>query len=268
MIILKRIMLICCVPFIVMLSCSGPTNDDSNIVDNTNFEAQEVISYGFVVTTQSYLSVNTGNGNIEIVGVADTDSVLITAEKIVKSESVEDAEAHLDDLSISIDGQANDIYVLATPPIQSEGRYYGVKFTMYVPEYLEISAVNVNKDIRVEDIKNTVSVSNTNGGIDLDRISGSVYVTLVNGTVASRVYLPADGKINMDVTDGSAILYLPTTTSAELTAYTTNGVINVNQLDFTEIIIDSEISFMGNLGNARGTIYLEVLNGNITIFGF
>ncbi|MCP4727669.1 MAG: hypothetical protein GY863_21700 [bacterium] len=260
--------MICITACFLLFSCSGAPNDSSDNVSNTNYEATESFSYKLAVSSQADLTVSTGNGSIWIVGVANSDSIIITGEKSVRSESEEDAEAHLEQVIISVASDATEVIATTQIPANSNGRIYGAEYTIYVPDYFGISASNINGEITIGSIHNNVYVSNVNAPVYLNDIYGSAYGSLLNGSISSKIYLPADGEVDMIVTNGSLVLRIPDTASAEFDAIVSNGTINVDQIDFEEILYESPGSFSGILGNGHGTITLEVENGSITVVGF
>ena len=78
------------------ISCGKDKSVDSNgDVANTNFVAKESFSFRVHVDDQARFRLEAINSNVVITGVSDSDSVIITGEKRVGSESTDDAEEHL-----------------------------------------------------------------------------------------------------------------------------------------------------------------------------
>jgi DUF4097 and DUF4098 domain-containing protein YvlB len=167
----------------------------------------------------------------------------------VKSESTEDAEAHLKELAVDVQDLTNEILVRTVQPNQSGGRNYIVNYTITLPKNMDIT------------------VNSLNGRVTLDEILGSVFVDLVNGVIDGEVTLPLDGTINMGIMNGSIDLDIPLNTSAEFTAGVTNGNISVSNLELQNRVATSK-SLTGTLGDGRGIISLSTTNGEIMVTGF
>jgi DUF4097 and DUF4098 domain-containing protein YvlB len=67
--------------------------------------------------------------------------------------------------------------------------------------------------------------------------------------------------------NGNLILAIPQTTSAQFSAKTSNGLVNVNNLPLNNAQITSR-SVTGILGSGEGTINIEAVNGTVTVSGY
>ena len=247
-----------------MTSCGD--NDNSQIT-NRNFEARESFSFEVAVENRSRLRLQAINGEITITGLPEANSVIITGEKRVESDSTEDAEASLPELEVNVQGLANEVFVETSQPQNTGDRNYIVDYTITLPKNLEVRVINVNGIVTLDSIENDVTVNNVNGEATLIGIVGSALVVLVNGTIESDITLPLDGTIDMRTMNGTIELDIPQSTSAEFSANVTNGNISVANL-----VLQNEVrtftSLRGTLGNGQGTISLETINGNIRVSGF
>jgi DUF4097 and DUF4098 domain-containing protein YvlB len=236
-------------------------------VDNTNFKAEETFYFVVDVIAQSLLEIEAVNGTITIEGVSESDSITISGTRRVRSESIEDAEEHLDDLEVSVQHLTGEVFIETIQPSQSHGRSYEVDYEITLPEHLEVLVKSVNGNIIIDSIENDVSVANVNGGITLEEILGSVSAALVNGEIEGMMTLPPGGAIELAVVNGTIALSIPQSTSAELTARVTVGTVSVSNLviDYTHNI-PTWVS--GTLGTGQGTVSLAVTNGIISVIGF
>jgi hypothetical protein len=244
-------------------------NDDEyyNNVSNTHFSATETFFYKLTVINHSKLRLKGINGNVTIIGGSGTDSVIISGEKRVASESTRDAEIHLQELVVNMQDLTNEIYVKTIQPQETYGRDYEVNYTIYVPNYFEISTDIVNGRVQIENINNLVTVNNVNGTTTLNNIYGSTYVGMVNGQIKSNQTLPLNGTINLITVNGNIMLDIPRNTSADLSADLTNGNVTSSNLDIRNPVIFPK-SIHGTLGSGQGKIKLSAVNGNISISGF
>ncbi|MCP4580768.1 MAG: DUF4097 domain-containing protein [candidate division Zixibacteria bacterium] len=253
---------------IFLFNCDGDNPLNSRYdVHNTNYIAVEEFLFEVDVANQSLFRLTAVNGSISITGESNSDSIIITGERRVGSESTEDAEEHLELLEVRVQELTDEIYIRTIQPNETYGRNYEVDYEITLPDGFMIIASHVNGSVTVGSINNTVTVSNVNGQIDLNDISGSAIASLVNGQIEGDVVLPSNGLIAMSTVNGNVVLNIPVNTSAEFEASRVNGSINIRYLDLQNEVITST-SRRGILGNGDGEISLSTVNGNIWAIGF
>jgi hypothetical protein len=253
---------------ILLLNCGddGPV-DSGDDVRNTDFVAEESVSFQVAVTDQIRLKVEAINGNVSIAGISGANSVDIIGEKRVGSDSIEDAQEHLQWLEVIVQSSADEILVKTTQPGEAHGRSYVIDYTITLPPDLEAAIENVNGVVTIDAINSCVSVTSVNGLVALNEIFGSTQVVLVNGQIESEVTLPLDGTIGMSTVNGMIELHIPQSTSAEFSASVGNGVISLSNLVLEDQVSSSNF-LGGTLGDGQGTISLSTGNGNIIVSGF
>ena len=96
--------------------CNDNSVDSNDNVSNTNFVAEEPFSFEVNVVNHSKLRLEGISGNVIIAGMSGTNSVMITGERRVGSESSQDAEAHLPELQVTVQDLANEVFVKTTQP--------------------------------------------------------------------------------------------------------------------------------------------------------
>jgi DUF4097 and DUF4098 domain-containing protein YvlB len=226
--------------------CSNNPNDN---VSNTNFTAEDSFSYEIDVMDHSGLSLEAINGTIVVSEDSEANSVKIRGVRQVQSESIRDANAHLEELMVDIRDLKNEILVRTIQPNQSEGRNYIINYTITLPRNMDIN------------------INGVNGHIILDEIQGNVFVNLINGNIDGEVSLPPGGTINMNLINGNMVLNIPENTSAQIGAKTINGSVSAANLEIQNRIETSN-SLTGTCGDGDGEIFLNTINGNIMVIGF
>ena len=257
-----------------------PCGDGSN-----KYSVSESFDYSIDVDNQFRFRIDGINGSIEIVGKTDGSTVEVWGERIVKSDSRSDAQAHLDDLEIQISSSEDEIFVWTDQPRNTNGRNYEVEYHVRIPESWQVFAENTNGEIEIKIIANDVSVDLTNGdiravdiigdlsagltngNIDLTRIQGSVESYVTNGKIFGDVTVPLEGACDLKITNGNIDLEIPRSTSANFSARVTNGNIHIDDLTLSNLST-SKYSTTGVLGDGDGTVSLKVTNGNIHVVGF
>ncbi len=253
---------------IFMADCGSddnPTGSGDN-VRTTDYVAKESFSHTVAVSKHTQFRIEGINGNISINGVSDSDTIVITGEKRVGSESVADAEEHLQYLEVTVQDLANEVYVKTTQPQKSYGRNYTVDYTVTLPKDLSVNAININGAVTIVTIDNSISADNINGTVIVKEINGNVSVNLINGGIEGEVTLPLNGIINMTLVNGDIELAVPQSTSAVLYAQVVNGTIGISGLDLRNETV-SQNSLRGTLGNGQGTLSLSTVNGTIYLSG-
>ena len=228
---------------LLWISCGSDKSVDSNgNVSNTDFVAEESFSFRVDVVGHSRLRMEAVSGSITITGEPESDSVLITGERRVGSESTQDAEAHLPLLQVSVEEIGNEIYAKTTQPDQTHGRSYVVDYTITIPEGLEVSVKHVTGIVSISSVKNSVSVNHVTGQVLLDEISGSAVANLVTGEIEAEVILPEDGAVDFNLVTGNVELSIPQNTSAEFSATVVTGTISISDL-----VLQNQVSTPGSL---------------------
>jgi DUF4097 and DUF4098 domain-containing protein YvlB len=265
---LKGLTLLPVAALLLVAGCGddGGTGVDG-CVDNTNFSAQADFRFAVDVVAQSGLSLDGINGSITIQGQSEADSVIVSGTRRVRSESTEDAEAHLESLEVDITDLEDEVLVSTSQPAKSYCRSYEVDYEITVPEDFEVTIEHINGAITIDSVEDDIDVVNVNGNLSLDDIAGSAAAMIVNGQIEAAVTLPAAGTVDFVVTNGGISLSIPQSTSAEFSANVTNGNISVTNLSLTDEVITST-SHTGTLGAGDGDISLVVTNGNIAASGF
>jgi hypothetical protein len=231
------------------MSCADESVVDSNNnVTNTDFAAEASFRQRIDVAAQIRLTLEGVSGGITVTEVAGSDSIVIAGVRRVRSESIQDAEAHLESLEVIISSSADEVSVETDQPVRSYGRNYEVNYDIVVPAGLDLDIDNINGQIVLEDI------------------TGNIYVDLVNGQVVAEVTMPAGGTIDIGVVNGEIDLNIPKTTSSEFSAAIVNGSINMSGLVLQDPV-SSSVSLTGTLGLGDGTISLNLVNGTISIVG-
>ena len=263
----------------------GYTTGSGGNVANTNYEASEDFSLTAAITTQTLFVLRGINGNVEVAGDGSATEVAIGGTRMVRSESVADAEAYLDRVSVDISSTPAGVSVRTEQPGDTGGRTVSVDYRITVPRALKVTVYNVNGNIDVDQMNAPVSVTNLNGNVELGAIDGTVSVVLTNGNIeiddlfgsafaattngkvsADVGSLPIDGRLDLRASNGNVQAVIPRNTSANVAALLTNGQIRVANLSWTHLV-QSPTSLAGTLGAGEGTIELLTVNGDIDLIG-
>ena len=254
-------------PFVLIL-LTGCGNDTTTSATSMGGGGQASAPFSFDVTVagQTRLRLEAINGTVDIAGSTSANTVSVTGERRVRSDSARDAADQLPNLEVSVT-EGVDVILVRTIQPENDDHEYVVDYVITMPRELAVIVNNVNGDIDVDSINSRVTVGNVNGGIDLTNIVGSTTVGLVNGQIDARITLPLDGTIDLETVNGEIGLRIPGNTSARVDARVQNGTVTVSNLSL-QISEQTPTSVMGTLGSGRGTISLGAVNGAIELSGF
>lgn len=249
---------------IIWLGCE----DDSNPINNdSDFAAEEPFFFAIEVTDQVRLNLEGVAGTIDITGVPQCNSVVITGKRRVESNSTQDAEERLQELQVQVRDLTNEISVKTIQPSDTEGRNYIVNYAISLPANFEVQVVDVSGNVTVNAIQNVVRVNSVSGNVKLNQIFGNAFVESVSGSITSEITLTADGTVKMQAVSGHIGLDVPANTSATFSATVVSGQISVSNLTL-ENVVNTPTSLQGTCGDGNGTIILNTVSGNISISGF
>jgi hypothetical protein len=203
----------------------------SGVTGDTKVKAHKSFSHTVNLTSQTLLKVEGINGSIKVESVSGINQVSISGEKIVSSDTYQDASSHLKNITIEINELTDELLVKTVHPQYSDGRSYAVNFTINIPSHL------------------------------------SVIVSNINGDIYGRVAVPLNGTVDMNLQNGIIELNIPQNTSADFAASSENGVISVHNLTLHNRVSTGR-SLQGTLRDGQGVISLRTTNGKIDILGY
>jgi DUF4097 and DUF4098 domain-containing protein YvlB len=252
-----------------LLGCTDDNNPfTGDCVDNTDFVASETFRYVIPPASHSKLVLEGVNGEVNISGAADADSIRITGERRVGSESMEDAEEHLQELEVTVSDMGTELHVETIQPGDTDCRSYIVDYEIVLPESINVDATNVNGIIEVSRLRGALDASTTNGQITIDETWGNVEASLTNGKIEALLTVPHDGEVSLTTVNGGIELSIPDTTSADFSAEIVQGTIEIGGGLVLDDAVYTDSSVTGTLGDGEGTITLRTVNGNIIASGF
>lgn len=251
--------------FFVGCSNNGPTGYN---IKNTDYAAFKNYKRNEGIDNQTAFILDGINGSIKISPV-EGDLATITGEIKVQSESEEDAAAYLEKLDVIVEKNENEIHVYPDQPGDNRGRILTITYNVKLPAKLTTTITNINGDVQIDSLNETITVNVTNGNIILNEIHASVNTALVNGTIDSRIILPENGTCNMDLTSGVINLEIPQNTNAAFNAKIISGSVNVyNLTKQIKNVTSTSTSYTGTIGTGNGSIELHAVNGSITVSGY
>lgn len=253
--------------FAVLTTSCTNVIDPNGPSDGTSYRAESNFSFTIGVDDKSKLELNSISGNVQVIGVANTENVIVAGTKVVKSDNEMDAESYLKNLRVSLAESGNTLYVASEQPDETHGREVQINYEIQVPAWWATAIENINGNIQLDSLNGEILGKVTNGNLFLGHIGSSATLRVTNGQITGNIVLPQNGVLNGQVENGQILLNVPKTTSAVLTAKVVNGTVNVTGLSVINMIGNSK-QIQGTLGTGAGKIELASTNGNISVVGY
>jgi DUF4097 and DUF4098 domain-containing protein YvlB len=148
-----------------------------------------------------------------------------------------------------------------------ENSFSSVEYTVRIPRKARVEGAElVNGSLDIEGVEGDVHASLVNGKVSASGLAGEVKLSTVNGSVEANVARLDDTKgISLNSVNGSIVLTVPASASAQVKANTLHGAITndfgieVHNGDFVGHDLD------GQIGSGGPRIRLSNVNGPITI---
>jgi hypothetical protein len=273
---------------LVFVSCADNDDNDynGNQDRNTDHQASAEFAFAFHPSTLTSFSLDAINGEVEIHCLADSliDSIRVSGERRVESDSDADAQEHLQYLYVLTNVDEHVLNVRTDQPGQTDGRNYIVDYYIEIPENMPVTASNVNGPVWIDNVQVAVTASTVNGNLRLggtgiavahvvngylsiESHRGNMEGTVVNGGIHAEALLLPQGICSLTITNGNIDLQIPDTTSAHLNANVVNGGIEVRDIPFTSGIVGPD-RVNAVFGDGDGLITLSSVNGNILVRPF
>lgn len=209
------------------------------------------------------VGVETSNGGIRVTG-SDRSDILVRAIVVARARTDADAREIMKQVRITTDQGR----VEATGPRSnswSNRSDWWVGFRLETPSTTDIRLRSSNGGLSVTGVKGRMSLRTSNGSISLTDIAGDVEADTSNGSVVATLEGTSWDGPGLEVTtsNGSVRLELPENYSAQLTARSSNGSLNV---DFPVTVrgrIGREIET--TLGSGGAPIKVRTSNGSVRV---
>ncbi len=219
----------------------------------------------FYLSSGGTLSLENMNGNIDILGW-DKEKVEVYAERNIPFSSSRKGmrQPYGGNLpKIDIDS-FEDFVKIKTSTVDQDKYVSAVDYFLNVPQHVYLRNIVARRgDIIISDLYGEAFVELVKGEIKVDNFSGSLHVSLGEGSVkASLMDLRNEDEIRISTEEGDVIVYLQEDVRALIEASTLDGKIS-NEFDPEEDPSLNKISFQTN--DEGAFISLSASKGNILI---
>jgi hypothetical protein len=208
--------------------------------------------------------VNT-NGRIDVEGV-DGSTLEVRAERIARGATDAAARELLPRIIIREDVKPERI-TLETERMSGImiGAGFEVRYHVRAPKNAMVNVTNTNGQIVVNALSGKVVAHTTNGAVKGTNLTGGVDGETTNGSVSIDMASLGRERVSIETTNGSVTLMLPEQARATVSATVTNGGINVGSLDNFDVTEKSRRRLEGKMNGGGAEVSLHTTNGSIRV---
>jgi Putative adhesin len=237
-------------------------------------ELSETIDRTFDVRAGAEFVLSNVNGRITI-SSWDQSKVRVIAHKEVDGDRDELKKA-LAELRVEMQPRNGGLVVITHYPKENDGVSSifswlsgdhidaNVRYEITVPRTMNVDVTNTNGGIHLNNVTGKHELDTTNGKIEVTRCAGSLDASTTNGGIDAELIRVAQGQpLRFETTNGRIEVALPAGTGADLDAATTNGSIN-SDLPVATTRTSSN-SLRGTINGGGTSLRMRTTNGGITI---
>ena len=237
-------------------------------------ELQETVDRTFDVRPGAELVLENVNGRITI-NSWDQPRVHVIARKEVEADR-EEIKGVMKELVIEMQPRNGGLVVKTHHPKRSEGASgffdwllgdhvnINVEYEITVPRTMDVDVTNTNGGIHLDNISGKLEVDTTNGKIELARCAGSLDASTTNGSIHAELVKVAKGQeLHCETTNGRIDVVVPRDFAADVDADTTNGAISTDLPISTTHVARN--SLRGTINGGGTPVRLRTTNGGIAI---
>jgi len=251
-----------------LLMAAAATLSACNLDISNQSEGRSEWKKDYTLAAGGTLEIKNTNGLIEVDPSSDDTHVTITAERIAKAGTEDEAKKAAEGMEIKETVSGTSIMIDAR--VNSSGfNILGnrqVKFHVRAPKGTVLTLSNTNGNIDVRDMTGPLRLDTTNGRIMGKNLEGTTKAETTNGTVDLDFAAISAGGITADTTNGKVDITLPKNAKARLNARVTNGAISTHNLSL-ETSESSRKRLTGTLNGGGPEIRVETTNGAVTVRG-
>jgi len=246
-------------PVVALLAaCDGP-------MGHLTARATDEWTHTYQLKSGGELRIANTNGLVEIEGV-DGSVLEVRAERIARGVSEEAARELLPRIVIKEDATPERVS-LSTERFSGImlGAGFEVRYHVKAPKNTVVDVTNTNGLVRLNGLSGRVNARTTNGGVRGEGLTGDVEARSTNGGVVIDLASVSFGHVKLHTTNGGVTLTLPETAKADLSASVTNGGISVGEFQGLDVAEKSRRHFEARLNGGGPSVELQTTNGGIRI---
>jgi hypothetical protein len=232
---------------------------------NLTARATDEWTHTYPLTAGGEIRISNTNGRIDVEGV-DAATVEVRAERIARGATETAARELLPRIVIKEDAKPDRV-TLETERMSGImiGAGFEVRYHVRAPKNALVNVTNTNGQVVINAISGNVTAHTTNGAVKGTNLTGGVSGESTNGSVSIDMASIGSDPISLETTNGSVTLMLPEKAKATVTASVTNGGISVGSLDNFDVTEKSRRHLEGKLNGGGTAVDLHTTNGGVRL---
>ena len=232
---------------------------------NLTARATDEWTHTYPLTPGGEVRIVNTNGRIDVEGV-DGSTLEVRAERIAKGATDSAAKELLPRIVIKEDVKPDRV-TLETERMSGImiGAGFEVRYHVRAPKNALVNVTNTNGQVVVNALSGKVIAHTTNGAVKGTNLTGGVDGETTNGSVSIDMASLGRERVSLETTNGSVTLMLPEQAKATVSASVTNGGINVGSLDNFEVTEKSRRRLEGKMNGGGAEVALHTTNGSIRV---
>ncbi len=255
---------IACFAIVFATFVSGCTRDLPNEVTEP-VSANDRIAGVAPLDSGLHVNIRNSAGSVVLKWAGVEDSVRWTLSRQTSGKNRGDAVALLNLIQLIRQPIGDTVRYFPQTPAGVVGYTVSADLAIGVPFLTPCIVEGVQGTTTVSDLGADLTMRNVHGVL-VKRLNASCNIASLDGGVDCEVAIPQGGSCTITAVRGTIILKIPTNTSADITARTTNGTISSSYLTFTTINQQPSV-LTGRLGTGNGQIIVETGEGSIILQG-
>jgi hypothetical protein len=232
---------------------------------NLSARATEEWTHTYPLTAGGEVRIVNTNGRIDVEGV-DGTTLEVRAERIAKGATDSAARELLPRIVIKEDVKPDRVS-FETERMNGImiGAGFEVRYHVRAPKNAVVNVTNTNGQIALNALSGKVVAHTTNGAVKGTNLTGGVDGETTNGSVSIDMASLGTERVSLETTNGSVTLMLPEKAKATVSASVTNGGINVGSLDNFDVTEKSRRHLEGKMNGGGAAVELHTTNGSIRL---
>lgn len=232
---------------------------------NLTARATDEWTHTYPLTTGGEVRIINTNGRIDVEGV-DGSTLEVRAERIAKGATDSAAKELLPRIVIKEDVKPDRV-TLETERMNGImiGAGFEVRYHVRAPKNALVNVTNTNGQVVINALSGKVIAHTTNGAVKGTNLTGGVEGETTNGSVSIDMASLGRERVSLETTNGSVTLMLPEQAKATVSASVTNGGINVGSLDNFQVTEKSRRRLEGKMNGGGAEVALHTTNGSIRV---
>lgn len=258
---MKRTLLMAALTLVVTVSASAATLTQT--IDKT-----------FDVKPGAVVKLTNVNGRVTVTAW-DQPRVKVVAVKKVEADR-DEVKQVMNELRVDLQPRDGGLTIMTKYPKREDGVgslfswimgddvQAQVTFELIVPRTMNVDVTNTNGSIHLNDVTGTHELDTTNGKIEVARCAGTLEASTTNGSIHAELTRVNKGQpLRFETTNGRIEVELPSDLALDVDAGTTNGSIHTDlPIASTRV---SRNSLRGKINGGGTSLTMRTTNGGIEI---